>query len=123
MVNNLNSLRSILDSKQKQLVDLLEQLSTNVHDAKARRADNLFGEMGERAAASFELERCLALEGQIRKQLDGVEHALRKFEERQYGLCEQCGRPLGSARLEALPQAKRCLSCKVKNTQNRFSSG
>lgn len=123
MVNNLNLLRSILDSKQKQLVEVLEQLRTGVRCAKERRAENLFGETGERATASFEFERCLALEGQIRKQLDGVEYALRRFEEGQYGLCEQCGQPLDSARLKALPQAKRCLSCKVKNTQDRFSSG
>jgi len=123
VVNNLNLLRSILDSKQKQLVEVLEQLRTGFRDAKERQADNLFGEKGEQAATSFEFERCLALEGQIRKQLDDVEYALRRFEEGRYGLCEQCGQPLDSARLEAFPQAKRCLSCKVKNTQDRFSSG
>jgi len=123
VVNNLNLLRSILDSKQKQLVEVLEQLRTDVRCAKERRAENLFGETGERATASFEFERCLALERQIRKQLDGVEYALRRFEEGQYGLCEQCGQPLDSARLEALPQAKLCLSCKARNTQDRFSSG
>ena len=123
MVNNLNLLRSILDIKQKQLVEVLEQLRTGFRDAKERQADNLFGEKGEQATTSFEFERCLALEGQIRKQLDDIEYALRRFEEGRYGFCEQCGQPLDSARLEALPQAKRCLSCKVKNTQDKFSSG
>ena len=123
MVNKLNLLRSILDSKQKELVEVLEQLKTGIRYAKERRADNLFRETGEQATASFEFEKSLALERQIRKQLDGVEYALRRFEEGQYGLCEQCGQPLDSDRLEALPQAKLCLSCKVKNTQDRFSSG
>ena len=56
----------------------------------------------------------------------GVEHALRKFEEGTYGLCDSCGQPIDPARLEALPQASLCLSCKAKqakDAKHKSSSG
>ena len=123
MDKNLELLNYNLKSKQKELVEMLEQLRTSVRYAKERRAENLFREKVEVAGETCEIERYLALERQIRSQLDEVEHALHKFEEGRYGLCEECGQSIDPARLEALPQAELCLSCKVKNTQDRFSSG
>jgi DnaK suppressor protein len=29
-----------------------------------------------------------------------------------YGLCERCGQPIGDERLEALPAARLCMTCK-----------
>lgn len=114
MDKNLKLLNYDLKSKQKEQVERLEQIRTGVRYAKERRAENLFREKVEVVVAeTWEIERYLALEGQIRHQLDEVEHALHKFEEGQYGLCEECGKPLDPDRLEALPQAKLCLSCKA----------
>ena len=43
-----------------------------------------------------------------------MEHALAKFEKGTYGLCDNCGQFIDPARLEALPQASLCLSCKAR---------
>lgn len=40
-----------------------------------------------------------------------LETALRRLDDGEYGLCEDCGVEIGSGRLKALPFAKRCLSC------------
>jgi hypothetical protein len=42
-----------------------------------------------------------------------VEQALHKFEVGTYGLCDICGQPIAPERLEALPWANLCLSCKT----------
>jgi len=126
VVNNLNSLRSQLEKEQKRLIEELEQLKANVRPTEERREGSPFGKMEEEATESLELERRLALEKQIRDQLADVGHALHKFKEGTYGLCEGCGQPIDPARLEALPQAKLCLSCKTsqeKNAKGRFSPG
>ena len=88
-----------------------------------RREGSPFGKREEEATESLELEKRLALEKQIREHLAGVEHALRKFEEGTYGLCDNCGQPIDPARLEALPQASLCMDCKAKNAKGRSSSG
>jgi DnaK suppressor protein len=123
---NFSILRSRLESEQKHLVEQLEQLQASVRPADERREGSPFGKREEEATESLELEKRLALEKQIREQLADVEHALHKFEDRTYGLCEHCGQPIDPARLEALPQARLCISCKAlqaKNAKGRIYSG
>ncbi len=119
MVTNFNLLRSRLENEKERLNKELEQLKASVRPAEERREGSPFGKREEEATESLELERRLALEKQIRNQLAEMEHALHKFEEDTYGLCENCDKPIDPARLEALPQAKLCLSCMAKNAKGR----
>ena len=118
MTTGFNLLRSRLESERKRLMDELEQLKSSVRPADERREGSPFGKREEEATESFELEKRLALEERIRDQLAGVEHALHKFEDGTYGLCDSCGQPIDPARLEALPQASLCLSCKAGQAKN-----
>lgn len=42
---------------------------------------------------------------------DQIDEALRRLDEGLYGICENCGTPIGEARLQALPFARRCVAC------------
>ena len=123
MTINIEQLRSRLESEQKHLLGELEQLKTDTRPTEMRREGSPFGKREEEATESFELEKRLALEKQIKDHLAEVEHALRKFEKGTYGLCDNCGQPIDPDRLEALPQANRCVNCKAKNAKSRFSPG
>jgi len=126
MTTDFNVLRSHLESEQKRLVEQLEQLQASVRPAGERREGSPFGKREEEATESLELEKRLALENRVREQLADVEHALHKFEEGTYGLCESCGQPIAPDRLEALPQAKLCINCKAlqaKDAKGRVFSG
>jgi RNA polymerase-binding protein DksA len=109
-----NLLRARLESEQKRLNEELEQLKSSVRPADERREGSPFGKREEEATESFELERRLTLEKRIRDQLADVEHALQKFEDGSYGLCDNCGKPIDPARMEALPHASLCLDCKAR---------
>ncbi len=125
MTTNYNLLRSRLENEQKRLSEQLDQLEANVHPAEEREGSP-FGKREEGAAETLELEERLALEKRVRDQLAEAEHALHKFEEGTYGLCESCGQLIDPERLEALPQARRCMSCKTqqaKNAKGKLSSG
>ncbi len=115
MTTKNNKLRSRLKNEQKRLLEELEQLEANIRPAEERREGSPFGKREEEANESLELEKRLALEKQIGDHLAEVEQALRKFEEGTYGLCDSCGQPIASDRLEALPQASLCMNCKAKN--------
>ena len=126
MVTNFNMLRSRLESEQKRLIEEFEQSKANVRPVDERREGSPFGKREEEATEALELEKRLTLEKRIREQLADIEHALRKFEEGTYGLCDSCGQPIDPARLEALPQATLCMSCKArqaKNAKGKSSSG
>ncbi len=118
MTIGFNLLRSRLENERKRLMEELEQLKSTVRPADERREGSPFGKREEEATESFELEKRLTLEKRIREQLAEVEHALRKFEDGTYGLCDNCGQTIDPARLEALPQANLCLSCKTLQTKN-----
>ena len=121
MSNNLEQIRARLESEQKRLLAELNQLEANVRPAEERREGSPFGKREEEATESLELEKRLALEKQVRAHLAEVEHALHKFEEGTYGLCDSCGQPIAPDRLEALPQASLCVECKAKNAKGRVS--
>jgi len=126
MTTGFNLLHSRLESEQKHLIEQLEQLKASIRPAEVRREGSPFGKREEEATESLELEKRLALEKRVREQLAEVSHALHKFEEGTYGLCDSCGQPIDPARLEALPQANLCLSCKAhqaKNAKGKISPG
>jgi len=118
MTIGFNLLRSRLESEQKRLIEELEHLKSSVRPADERREGSPFGKREEEATESFELEKRLTLEKRIIDQLAEVAHALHKFEEGTYGLCDSCGQPIDPARLEALPQASLCLNCKAQQAKD-----
>jgi len=118
VTTGFNLLRSRLETEQKRLTKELAQFKASVRPAEERREGSPFGKREEEATESFELEKRLALEKRLRDQLAEVAHALHKFEEGTYGLCDSCGQPIDPARLEALPQATLCLNCKAQQAKN-----
>jgi len=123
---DFNLLRSRLEGERKRLTEELEQFKAGVRPAEERREGSPFGKREEEATETYELEKRLALEKRIIDQLAEIEHTLQKFEKGTYGLCDSCGKPIDPARLEALPQANLCLSCKAlqaKNAKGKSSSG
>ncbi|MBN1863007.1 MAG: TraR/DksA C4-type zinc finger protein [Dehalococcoidales bacterium] len=118
MVTNYDILRSRLQTEQERLVRELEQLKASVRPADERREGSPFGKREEEATEAAELETRLEMEKSIRDQLAAVEHALAKFEDGTYGLCDNCGKPISPERLEALPQAGLCLECKAGQAKN-----
>lgn len=64
--------------------------------------------------STFERERDLSLSENVKDLLGQVEYALKKMEEGTYGICEMCGKPIPYERLEALPYANLCVTCKQK---------
>jgi len=126
MTTNFDLLRSRLENEREHLIEQLNQLEASVRSVEERREGSPFGKREEEATETQELEKRLALEKRIKDQMAGVEHALHKFEEGTYGLCDGCGQPIDPARLEALPQANLCMSCKTQQTKDakgKFSSG
>lgn len=66
---------------------------------------------GEGATFENERGRVLALALNAASRIEQVDAALRRIDSGSYGLCEQCRQPIAPARLEALPEATRCVGC------------
>lgn len=111
---NLDILRSRLDAEKKRLLKELDDLRESSTPKEERRDGSPFGKREEEATETLELEKRLALERRLKEQLAEVERALIKFKEGSYALCDICGEPIDPARLDALPHATMCMTCKAK---------
>ncbi|MBL8779134.1 MAG: TraR/DksA C4-type zinc finger protein [Acidimicrobiales bacterium] len=68
--------------------------------------DENFADSGQVAA---EMGEAQSLAGPLIGQLADVELALGKLDDGTYGTCEECGKPIGDARLEAMPHTRFCI--------------
>ncbi len=70
--------------------------------------------MADDATDAFEQAVGVTLQRSVEATLEDVEHALAKLDDGTFGICEACGARIDRARLEALPQAKYCMSCQSR---------
>jgi len=106
-----------LKKEKAELLEKLEQLRVLGQPSAERKEGSPFGKREEEADEASELEKRLALEERLGESLNEVEHALQKYEAGTYGLCDSCGQAIEQARLEAIPQASLCLSCKTQQAK------
>ena len=116
-----DELRQRLKEERERLNKQLEQLQASGPSISEAREGSPFGKKEEGATETFELEKRMALEKRMKESLSEVEHALHKFEQGTYGLCDVCGQPIDMARLEVLPQVTLCLNCKARQAKNAKS--
>ncbi len=60
---------------------------------------------------SVDLDRNIAVEDTLERQLELVRSALAKIDQGTYGSCESCGSPIEEKRLAAMPTTARCIHC------------
>lgn len=114
-----------LKSIRKQLENERTRLYQELNTAEDKRyGDSFSRERADIAMQTLERDKLLALTGKTREHLLEVEHALQKLEEGSYGICDRCGKPIESGRLEALPYASQCMVCKTTcNKANKNLTG
>ncbi len=69
-------------------------------------------ESGEGSTTAVDRERDLALSAQARAEIVEIDVALDKIDEGLYGICDRCGKNIPKARLEVIPWAALCVTCK-----------
>ena len=108
-----------LDELRKRLLEeraeLDTQLTTIEETSFATSQSDMSGEVSfdeENADAgtfTFERERDLSIENNVRDLMGKVDRALARMEEGTYGICSRCGKPIEKARLKALPYVDLCI--------------
>ena len=100
--------------------ELQTQLATLEEDTFATTQSEMSGDVGlddesaDAGTATFEREKDLSIEQNVRDLLDKIERALKRIDDGTYGVCESCGEPIGKMRLMAFPRATLCMTCKQR---------
>ena len=65
-------------------------------------------------STNFERDHEMSLANNARDLLVQTRLALRHIAAGTYGICDNCGRPIGKGRLQAFPRATLCMECKQR---------
>ncbi|HWG72850.1 MAG TPA: TraR/DksA C4-type zinc finger protein [Acidimicrobiales bacterium] len=76
-------------------------------------------EGGEGGTSNVDRELDLVLSAQALSAIAEIDRALGKIDAGSYGRCEQCGNEIVAARLQALPHAALCVTCKSGGLSSR----
>lgn len=111
----------------------LNELSSKIELELSRVADEVIdeSEILEKVQASDEVDKAIAEQEKshnLRMRNRNVYYAkklnqaLEKFEEDEYGMCDDCGSPIRFERLNARPTAEMCIFCKEESERDETSN-
>jgi DnaK suppressor protein len=107
------------------LLAMLEALDSRAEEIAATwsaMSEEVFDEL-DRAQHVSEARLAAALDGATTEAREQLLHALAVLEAGHYGECEDCGRPIGAARLAFRPEATKCLHCQsAADARSRMSA-
>lgn len=97
------------ETASKALLDLSNE-NDQAEAADARELTPADDHTADSATNIFVRERDMTEGNNLQLILQQIELALGKIDGGTYGICDQCGKPIGAGRLEALPYATLCLA-------------
>ncbi|MDO8885522.1 TraR/DksA C4-type zinc finger protein [Candidatus Oleimmundimicrobium sp.] len=110
-------LKEKLESEKRRLEEELKEIEEgNLKETQNETTgENSFEDnFADSGTATFEREKDLSLEINIKDLLSRVNGALERFKKGTYGKCFMCGGDIDPARLKSLPYADLCIECKKK---------
>jgi RNA polymerase-binding transcription factor DksA len=95
--------------------ELEEQLTTIEDGTFGTTQSDLSGDVGlddesaDAGTATFEREKDLSIENNVRDLLQKIERALKRMDAGTFGICDRCGKPIEKTRIKALPYVDLCI--------------
>ncbi|HEY5905387.1 MAG: TraR/DksA family transcriptional regulator [Actinomycetota bacterium] len=108
----IGDLKGRLEEEQ---LELRDQLTTIEEEAFAATQSELAGDVGlddesaDAGTATFEREKDLSIENNVRDLLAKIDRALKRIDDGSFGTCDRCGKPIEKARIKALPYVDLCI--------------
>jgi DnaK suppressor protein len=112
----LTRFKELLEEQKEHLRKQLSDMGADPDQENTVDGLNLDFGFADSAQSTAERNKVLAVIERLRENLHDVDLALSKIEKGTFGICERCGEPIGAERLEAIPYARLCMSCKQKES-------
>jgi DnaK suppressor protein len=103
------------DQLESQLAALTQQGDATVHEM-VEPAEEL-PDPSDRATRESEIGSELRMRDRDRKLISKIQQALERIAAGTFGMCANCGEPIGAARLRARPVTELCIECKREAEQ------
>ena len=109
---------------RKRLEEMRDDLDRSISILQGERPAPLAGagypqDSADAGSTLSEADRTEAILHSARGQRDEVLAALARIEQNNYGQCVDCGHEIPEGRLDARPDAARCVDCQAKHARRR----
>ncbi|MFC1606655.1 TraR/DksA family transcriptional regulator [Candidatus Latescibacterota bacterium] len=123
--NDLDFFKSLILKKKEELLAELGYLeASSLSSTSKDQAGDLSSysfHMADQGTDTMEREKAFSLASREGRYLHHLNEALERIEKGSYGVCRTCGEDIGKNRLEAVPNATQCISC--KNAEEKKQRG
>jgi DnaK suppressor protein len=109
----LKSFRERLIVKKQEILEAYNKNKSYGKEADEEGSQDI----ADKASNSYTKEFLFSLSNTEREMLAQVDEAIVRIDDRRFGSCVVCEDELDKKRLEAVPWAKRCISCQEKQEQ------
>ena len=106
--------RAVLGAELSRIEREVASLQSALSDVLRDGGDGAGDDQADTGAKAFERDQEMTLLANARDMLFQTRHALDRIDAGTYGTCENCGGPIGKARLQAFPRATFCVACKQR---------
>lgn len=117
----LDFFKKLLREKIAQTSDDVEAIeNTARNDARETASEDRSTyslHMADHGTDAMEREKSLLFAQRGGDYIDYLNEALQRIEDGTFGICRTCKGPIGRGRLEAVPTATQCISCKSKREE------
>jgi len=109
MVESRGLLEAMREQTLRRLAGLTGDFDGVVAASRDSNADDEHDPEG--ATIAFERSQLAALVQQAQDHLAEIDAAIDRLDAGTYGVCENCGQPVSTGRLDARPVARMCIGC------------
>lgn len=124
---DLKKYEKLLLEKRAQLIEELGLLKKNALGSTLKETTGDLSSysyhMADQGTDAMEREKAFLFASKSGRLLYHIDEALRRIRNNTYGICIECGQPIDSARLEAVPHARMCIACKEAEEQRKQREG
>jgi RNA polymerase-binding transcription factor DksA len=110
----LKAIRAEIATDLDRLRIELANVEAEMNDLIADSGEGAGDDQADSGTKTFEREHEMSLVINARDMVLQTERALARIDAKSYGMCEECGSPIGKARLQVFPRATLCMICKQK---------
>lgn len=109
--SSVEELRAMLLDKRMTIQQQINELLTQYREHHSTTHNNSVLDLQDMSLRDSTAEQQLSLLESRNRTRMMLDTALRRLDDGEYGLCEDCGVEITAGRLKALPFARRCLPC------------
>lgn len=115
---DLKDFKKIVLRRKEEILDDLKHISDDtLRKSQKEASGDISGyayHMADVATDNYDREFSLGLASNERQSLYELDDALKRIEDKTFGICDDCKGPITKIRLKAVPSARLCIKCQHK---------